>query len=96
MIHTVHIYKSYGVLGHEKQPFYSVGHPASEIHDVITVTVAAPVWETQSGELGITLDGDEYLFSSVLTNSGEHPVLRWFDGRNTRWMALDVVDEVQK
>lgn len=90
---TIKIYKSYGVLAHEKQPVYTVSNPASDIYDVITVGIPVKTWENQYGEIGVTLDGEDYLLSDVITNRGDAPVMRWYDGRNERWMGLEVMPE---
>lgn len=90
---TITIYKSYGVLAHEKRPFYSVDHPASDIYDTIKVNISVPTWENVMGEIGVTLDGVDYLLSQVLTNRGDKPVLAWFNGTVNKWVALEIVPE---
>ena len=70
-------YKSYGVLAHEKRPFYSVCAPASEIYDKINLAIPAEfeVFETVSGMPAVVINGQKYLVNEILTNYGEKPAL---------------------
>lgn len=81
------IYKSYGVLAHEKQPVYTVDRPASEIYDVVDV-VLPEGWETCEGVYGDKLicspDGVTYIAGEILTNWGDDPALVWCDNRQER------------
>ena len=89
---TTKIYKSYGVLAHEKQPFYSVSCPASDIHDEIQVEMPCPVWRTVMGDAGVTLGGIDYLLADVLTNWGDDPALVWYEDDGKHHKLLQVVD----
>lgn len=89
---NIKIYKSYNVLAHEKQPAYSVDTPASDIYDEIVVEIPVPTWKNYMGEIGVTLDGVDYLLSQVLTNYGEKPVLRWSDGKKNHRITLKVIN----
>ena len=87
------IYKSYGVLSHEKKPFYSECAPASDIFEQITVEIPYPTWYTIQDKLGVTIDGVDYLLSDVLTNCGDAPALVWVDGnRVNHHKKLNVID----
>lgn len=88
---VIKIYKSYGVLAHEKQPFYSVSAPASQIYDEIKVQMPCDVWDTASGEPGVTLGGVEYLVSEILTNWGDAPALVWYEDDGKHHKLLQVV-----
>lgn len=70
----VTIFKSYGVLAHEKQPVYTFGARASEIYDKIRVEVPA-CGVNQFGEPLIEIDGLTYSLSELLTNRGEKPAI---------------------
>ena len=89
---VITIYKSYGVLAHEKQPFYSVNAPASEINEAIKVRLPYDVWATASGELGVTLGGVGYLVREILTNWGDDPALVWYEADGKHHRLLKVVD----
>lgn len=91
---TAQIFKSYGVLAHEKQPFYSVSAPASDIFDQITVNLPCKTWRNGMDEIGVTLDGEDFLLSQVLTNWGDAPAMVWLDRTQTkRHIILEVVAE---
>ena len=81
------VYKSYGVLAHEKQPVYTVDLPASEIYDVVNVDLPEG-WGTAEGAMGDQLicspEGDTYLASEILTNWGDRPALVWYDNRQEK------------
>lgn len=85
------IYKSYGVLAHEYQPVYTAYVPASEIYDVVNVTLPDG-WEEAEGVFGDTLivspDGETYLANKILTNWGDRPALIWYDNRQVRHKIL--------
>jgi hypothetical protein len=88
----VKIFKSYGVLAHEKQPVYTVNVPASDIYDQITVKLPCKTWRNVMDDLGVTLDGEDFLLSDVLTNLGDEPALVWMDStQTTRHTILEVV-----
>lgn len=82
------IYKSYGVLSHEKQPVYSYGSPASEIYDEITVELPGYIGVNDYGEPMVDIDGKRYLLSEVLRNYGDKPALLWYDGRRRHHIFL--------
>ncbi len=92
---TVKIYKSYGVLAHEKQPFYSWMAPASEIYDLATVEIPETIYrgENISGNHLIMLGGCLYTLQEVLTNAGDAPALRWYDGHRFLEIVLREVTE---
>lgn len=87
----VEIYKSYGVLAHEKQPFYSQHAPASDIYDVITVDVPNAIGVNEMDDVLIELDGATYTLQEVLSNYGDAPALVWYDGEHNRHKLLKEV-----
>ena len=87
---NIKIYKSYGVLAHEKQTFYSVSAPASDIYDEIKVEMPCEVWATASGEPGVTLGGVDHLVREILTNWGDAPALVWYEEDGKHHMLLQV------
>lgn len=87
---TVKIYKSYGVLAHEKQPFYSISTPASDVYDIVAVDIPFPTWHNYMGDIGVTIDGVDYILSDILTNRGDAPVLMWYDGHHNHYKHLDI------
>lgn len=89
---TTTIYKSYGVLAHEKQPVYSKAAPASQIYDRITVEINLPTWENAGGELGVILDGRKELLDDLLTTRGDAPALAWYDEDGYHHIILKVID----
>lgn len=89
---TTTIYKSYGVLAHEKRPVYSKAAPASEIFDRITVEIGLPTWQNAGGELGVILDGRKELLDDLLTTRGEDPALVWYDKDGSHQIILNVID----
>lgn len=90
----VKIFKSFGVLDHEKQPFYSVSAPASDIFEQVTVKLPCKTWRNGADEIGVTLDGVDFLLSDVLTNWGDDPAMVWVDDTLAkRHTILEVVGE---
>lgn len=90
---TAKIYKSYGVLAHEKKPFYSECAPASDIFEQITVEIPFPTWRNYQEKLGVTIDGTDYLLSDILTNWGDDPALGWADeNRVKHHKKLRIID----
>lgn len=87
----LNVFKSYGVLAHEKNPVYTVGRPASDIYDVVTVDIpeSFPVWQNEAGSHIVSIDGEIYSLNEVLSNRGDRPVLSWYDGRSYRTVYLD-------
>ena len=88
------VYKSMCILGHEKQPVYTVERPASEIYDVVNVNLPEG-WETAEGAMGDLLicssAGETYLASEILTNCGDDPALIWCDEHQVRHrVVLDI------
>ena len=92
----IKIYKSYGVLAHEKKPVYSLNTPASDIYDEITVDIPFPIWHNYMDEIGVTIDGIDLLLGQVLTNWGDAPAIVWFDGKKRNHIILGVVTEQEK
>lgn len=90
---TTQIFKSYGVLAHEKQPFYSVSAPASDIFDQISVKLPCKTWRNVMDEVGVTLDGEDFLLCDVLTNWGDAPALVWMDSTQTKHHIILEVSE---
>lgn len=88
------IYRSMGVLTHEKQPVYTFDRPISEIYDTLNVKIpdrwCAAV--NQAGEALVTApDGKTYLGREILINWGDAPAFRWYDGRTDRHTVLEVL-----
>lgn len=76
------IKKSYGVLAHEKKPFYSE-NPASEIYDTIEVEIPEELFEVAKNGMGETIIRPKemrnfYTLNEILTNWGEEPALVWY------------------
>lgn len=81
---TIRFYASYGVLAHEKHPVFTLTKPANEdIHDIMEGTLPDG-WTLTENVYGEPLleatDGTTYLGRDILTNYGDDPVLRWYDG----------------
>ena len=88
---TCKLYESYGMLAHEHRPIYSDMIPATDAYNVITVEMPYPLSKNAMGETLIDLDGETYLLAEVLTNFGDAPCLKWYDGRNEHRKMLKVV-----
>lgn len=90
---TMKIYESYGVLAHEKKPVFSVDIPASDAYDEIRVYIPdeVEISENAMGEKLVDIEGNTYLLSEVLTNFGDKPCLKWFDGKKERRIMLEVI-----
>lgn len=88
------IYKSYGVLAHEKQPVYTFDRPVSEIYEEISVLVPDG-WRVAENTYGETIvespHGIYYLGQEILTTWGDAPAFRWNDGRTDRHIILEVI-----
>ena len=84
------VYCSYNVLAHEKKPFYSVHAPASDIFEKVEITIPDEIIDglNDCNEPILILDGMKYLLSEVLTNAGESPVLRWYNGHGYNAIAV--------
>ena len=89
---TANIYKSYGVLAHEKHPYYSVSAPASDVYDIVKVEITVPTWRNVMDQLGVTLDGQDYLLSDVLTNRGDKPALAWVNDNGHHTIILNEIN----
>lgn len=87
----VKLYASYGVLAHEKRPVFTTDYPATNAYDEIMVEIPYPVWRSTMNELGVTINGQDYLLSEVLTNRDFDPVLRWCDGQRIQTRLLKKV-----
>lgn len=87
------IYKSYGVIAHEKQPVYTFDNPASEIYDEISVSIPAG-WSIAENAAGETLvespDGITYLGNKILSSWGDSPAFCWSDGDADRHIVLNI------
>ena len=84
------VFCSYNVLAHEKKPFYSVHAPASDISEKVAITIPDKVIDgmNEFDEPILKLDGMKYLLSEVLTNAGDAPVLRWYDGHTYKTIKV--------
>lgn len=92
----VKLYKSYGVLAHEKEPVYTYSNPASEIYDVISVEIP----ETFKPREAVYIASDtilvhvgdwDLLLDEALTNVGDAPALGWWDGEKDVYRILRIV-----
>lgn len=88
------IYKNWGVLAHEKQPVYTCDNPITEAYDVVNVRLPDN-WTAGANRYGETLiavpNGKTYLGDEILTNWGDAPALRWYDGHTDRHIILEVI-----
>lgn len=86
----VKIYCSYGVLAHEKRNFYSYFAPASSIYDTLEVEIPDNLIYGMNylDEPILTLNGMRYPLQKVLTNAGDDPVIRWYDGHHYHTIPL--------
>jgi hypothetical protein len=87
----VKIYANYGVLAHEKETVYTTApHEYATVSEPVTVTIPESVTprENEAGEIIVTLDGTAYLLCEVLTNAGDKPVIRWYDGAKYKTISL--------
>lgn len=89
----INIYKSYGVLAHEKEPFYSYTAPASDIYDVISVEIPETFkpYETECDNICVTIGKYPRLLNEALTNVGDAPALGWWDGEKDVYRILRIV-----
>lgn len=90
---TYKLYESYGMLAHEKTPVYSDMLPATDAHNVITVEIPDEytLSENGAGDTLIDIDGETYLLREVLSNKGDNPALKWFDGHKYHTVPLKVI-----
>lgn len=75
------IYKSYGVLAHEKQPFYSAYAPASTVYDAIDLDIPVATATAADGATILVQTGEDWTpIEHALTNDrAGNPVIRWID-----------------
>lgn len=101
----VKLYKSYGVIAHEAHPVYTIGTPASDIYDIIEVTIPNGVTasKNKAGEIIFEFeDAPKQRFTAreTLSNRGETPILRFWDfdreGPNAtmRWVELKEITDI--
>ena len=82
---TIRIYRSMGVLAHEKSPVYTCNAPANNtpgLYDELTVELPAgwTAYETETGTVIVSPDGEKYMSYEVLRDYGDDPALVWYDG----------------
>ena len=85
------VFANYGVLAHEKKTaFTTVPHEHASASEPFQVTLPDEVHprRNEAGEVIVTLSGIPYLLSEVLTNAGNGPALRWYDGSAYRTIRL--------
>ena len=89
----VNLYKSYGVLAHEKEPVYTYSNPASEIYDMVSVEIPETFkpCEAVNDNILVHVGGYDYLINEVLTNAGDAPALGWWDGEKDVYRILRIV-----
>lgn len=89
----IKLYESFGVLAHEKRPYYSEIVPASESYNVVTVDIPDdyPLSKNAMGETLIDINDVTYLLREVLNNYGDRPCLKWYDGQTKRYIILDII-----
>ena len=92
------IYASHGLLAHEKEIVYTVAPTA--FCDAIEVDIP-DAYETAAGDIGVTLDGRDYLLKEVLANANhkglagkteDRPILRWYDGQGYKTQNIQILD----
>lgn len=88
---TYKLYESFGMLAHERRPIYSDTIPATEHYNIITVDMPFPLSENAMGETLIDIDGETYLLCDVLSNHGDAPCIKWYDGHTMRRVMLKVL-----
>lgn len=85
------MYASYGILGHEKQPLYTLDRPAGDIYERFILRLPEG-WSFGRNYMDETLidtpDGMTYQAGQILTNWGDEPALVWHDGRTNRHLIL--------
>lgn len=85
----VEMYRSYGVLGHEKRPVYSMAK--GEISDKVTVLIPRKYepYQTVTGDYCLTLSGKRCLLSEILhTDKNDDPFIMWYDGHSEHHVVL--------
>lgn len=88
---TLKLYESWGMLGKEKTPVYSVTTPATENYNVITVEMPFPLSENAAGQILVDIDGTTWLLNEVLDARRDAPCVRWYDGQHTHRTPLTIV-----
>ena len=91
----IKLYKNYGVLAHEKEPYYTYLNPASDVYDRVTVDVPHIVGVGDYGEYLVLLGGTIYTLQDVLSTVDDAPALRWYDGRAYQIVTLPTVEGVE-
>lgn len=84
----ISLYKSYGVLGREKEPVYTWGAPASEVYDTISAEMPEIIGTNEMGEPLVDLCGTTYRINDVLSTHYDAHALRHYDGRSTHYRAV--------
>lgn len=88
---TLKLYESWGMLGKEKTPVYSVTTPATEHYDVITVEMPFSLSENEAGQILVDINGTTYMLNEVLDARNDVPCIRWYDGHYTHRKSLTVL-----
>ena len=87
----IRLYRSMGVLAHEHTPVYTMDAPASDYYDVVAVSLPDG-WSVGSNAAGESLiygpSGEVWLANQVVSNEGDSPALRWYDGSEDRVILL--------
>ena len=84
----IKLYKSFGVLAHEKEPVYTYFTPASAAHDRVTVDIPQVIGMNEYDEPLVSLDGRDYPLHDVLATVDDAPALRWYDGQDYHIIPL--------
>lgn len=89
------LYASYGILGHEKHPIYTVDGPCSQIYDEIKVKMP---FETSFGQfddmlIDVNRNNRPYLMREVLkTDKNGKPILVWTYGEKQYSRKLIIIE----
>lgn len=86
------IYANYGLLAHEKQVIYYLV-PASEISNPVRVVIPNVSGVNCVDEYILTLDGQDYLLSEVLTSVNDKPALRWVANGSHHTRMLTIIGD---
>lgn len=85
------IYGIYGTLAHEKRPVFTDVKPSGNtpyIAENVSIPDEIIAGKNEDGELILSLGGTQYLLREALTNAGDTPVLRWYDGRGYQTVSI--------
>lgn len=85
------IYGIYGTLAHEKRPVFTDVKPSGNtlyIAEEVNIPDEIIAGKNEGGELILILGGTQYLLHEALTNAGDAPVLRWYDGRGYQSVSI--------